>query len=243
MLPPGAEPGQDVTMIRIEIVSTALGEVEIARVDAAGLPVLFFPGGHCSAVIDCGWDLYSRLGYSIVSFSRPGYGRTRVGDLSAAEFVPAVEEACDALGLDEVTAVVGVSFGALQAVTAATSERIAARRLVLHSGAPSTLPYPNTRAERLAGPVVFGPRVQRGTWAAISRLAGTEAGLRYLCASLSTLPAARWWPSWSQEDREQARTMFQTMSSAEDSPTTCGSPAPTPPDTAACCSSWSPARR
>jgi len=200
-------------MPRLEIVSTALGEVEIARVGTAGLPVLFFPGGHCSAVIDCGWDLYSRLGYSIVSFSRPGYGRTRVGDLSAAEFVPAVEEACDALGLDEVTAVVGVSFGALQAVTAATSERIAARRLVLHSGAPSTLPYPNTRAERLAGPVVFGPRVQRGTWAAISRLAGTEAGLRYLCASLSTLPARRWWPSWSQEDREQARNMFRTMAS------------------------------
>jgi pimeloyl-ACP methyl ester carboxylesterase len=200
-------------MIRVEIVSTALGEVEIASVDAAGPPVLFFPGGHCSAVCDCGWELYSRLGHSIVSFSRPGYGRTRVGDLSAAEFVPGIEEVCDALGLDEVAAVVGVSFGASQAVTAAMSERVAARRLVLHSGAPSTLAYPDTRAERLAGPVVFGPRVQRGTWAAISRAAGTEAGLRYLCASLSTLPAGRWWPSWSQEDREQARRMFRTMAS------------------------------
>lgn len=200
-------------MTRIEIVSTALGEVEIARVDAAGPPVLFFPGGHCSAVSDCGWELYTSLGYSIVSFSRPGYGRTRVGDLSAAEFTPAVEEVCDALKLAEVAAVVGVSFGALQAVPAATSKRIAARHLVLHSGAPSTLAYPDKRAERLAGPVVFGPHIQRATWAAISCVVGTEAGLRTLCASLSTLPARRWWPSWSPEDREQARTLFRTMAS------------------------------
>jgi pimeloyl-ACP methyl ester carboxylesterase len=200
-------------MYRVEIVSTALGEVEIARVDAAGPPVLFFPGGHCSAISDCGWDLYAGLGHAIVSFSRPGYGHTRVGDLTAAEFVPAVEEVCATLGLLEIAAVVGVSFGALQAVPAAISRRIAARRLVLHSGAPSTLAYPDATAQRVAGPLVFGPRVQRATWTTISRVAGTEAGLRALCASLSTLPADRWWPNWNQEDREQARRMFQTMGS------------------------------
>jgi pimeloyl-ACP methyl ester carboxylesterase len=201
-------------MTRVEIISTTLGDVEIASVDAAGPPVLFFPGGHCSAVTDCGWELYTSLGYSIVSFSRPGYGRTRVGDLSAAEFVPAVEEVCAALGLAEIAAVVGVSFGALQAVPAAMSDRIAARRLVLHSAAPSTLAYPDTRAERMAGPLVFGPHFQRTTWAAILRIVGTEAGLRALCASLSTLPTGGWWPSWSQEDREQARRLFQTMASS-----------------------------
>ena len=201
-------------MTRVEIVSTALGEVEIASIDAAGPPVLFFPGGHCSASSDCGWELYTSLGHSIVSFSRPGYGRTRVGDLSAAEFMPAVEEVCDTLGLVEVAAVVGVSFGALQAVPAATSKRIAARHLILHSAAPSTLAYPDTRAERTAGPLVFGPHVQRTTWAAISRIVATDAGLRALCASLSTLPTRRWWPSWTQQDREQVRRLFQTMASS-----------------------------
>ena len=82
---------------RTEIVSTPIGRVEIARVDAARPAVLFFPGGHCSALTDCGWDLYAGLGYTIVSFSRPGYGRTRVGDLSAVEFMPAVEQMCGAL--------------------------------------------------------------------------------------------------------------------------------------------------
>jgi pimeloyl-ACP methyl ester carboxylesterase len=198
---------------RVEIVSTALGEVEIAVVDGVRPPVLFFPGGHCSAVINCGWELYTDLGHAIVSFSRPCYGRTSVSNLSGAEFVPAVEEVCAALELVEVTAVVGLSFGALQAVPAALSEQIAARRLVLHSGAPSTLPYPDTRRERLAGPVVFGPAIQRATWAAISRVVRTEAGLRAMAASLSTLPAKRWWSSWNHEDRERARALFQTMAS------------------------------
>src|SRR3954466_15916452 len=106
---------------RTEIVPTPIGTVEIARGDAAGPAVLFFPGGHCSAITDCGWDLYAGLGHAIVSFSRPGYGRTRVGDLTAAEFMPAVEDVCTALGLAEIAAVVGVSFGALQAVPAALS--------------------------------------------------------------------------------------------------------------------------
>lgn len=201
-------------MARLDIISTALGDVEIASVDAAGPSVLFFPGGHCSAVNDCGWELHTSLGHSIVSFSRPGYGRTRVGDLSAEEFMPAVEEVCVTLGLVEIAAVVGVSFGALQAVPAALSAPVAARRLVLHSGAPSTLEYPDTRAERTAGPLVFGPHAQRMTWAAISRIVATDTGLRALCASLSTLPTRRWWSTWSHDDREQARRLFQTMASS-----------------------------
>ena len=38
------------------------------------------------------------LGYRVVAFSRPGYGRTSVAPLMAAEFVPAVAEVCDDLG-------------------------------------------------------------------------------------------------------------------------------------------------
>lgn len=200
-------------MARVEVVSTRLGDVEVVRVEGPGPAVLFFPGGHCSAVCDCGWDLYTRLGYSIVSFSRPGYGGTRVGDLSATEFVPAVEEVCTALGVTEVAAVVGVSFGALQAVPVALSPKIVGRRLVLHSGAPSTLAYPDRWVERLAAPVAFGPRAQRGVWAAISRAVRTDAGLRAMCASLSTLPVEQWWSSWSAADRERARSLFQAMRS------------------------------
>lgn len=200
-------------MARVSIVGTALGDVEIAVVDGSRPPVLFFHGGHCSATTDCGWDLYARMGHRVVSFSRPGYGRTRVGDLTAAEFLPAVEEVCSVLELTDIAAVVGVSFGGLQALHAAVSRHVAPRRLVLHSAAPSSLPYPDSRVERAVGPILFGPQLQRGTWAAVSRFVGTETGLRAMSARLSRLPAGRWWSTWDEQDRQQARRLFTSMDS------------------------------
>lgn len=108
--------------------------------------MLFFPGGHCSAASDCGWSLYTSDGHG-VSFSRPGYGKTDVGRLNAAEFVPAVAECCEELGIDETAGAVGVSFGGMQALRAAWSLPDLVPRVVLHSCAPSTRVYPDTRRE------------------------------------------------------------------------------------------------
>jgi hypothetical protein len=85
-------------------------------------PVLFFPGGHCSAVVDCGWSLYSSIGYGILSFSRPGYGLTDVGRLNAEEFVPAVAECCEQLAVEATSGAVGVSFGGMQAILSTALE-------------------------------------------------------------------------------------------------------------------------
>jgi pimeloyl-ACP methyl ester carboxylesterase len=102
--------------MEVMVVETSAGPVEIALVPGTGSPVLFFPGGHCSARADCGWALYTRSGHSVVSFSRPGYGDTRVGAQTAEEFAPVVREVCEQLHLDAVAAAVGVSFGGMQAV-------------------------------------------------------------------------------------------------------------------------------
>ncbi|SFT94446.1 Alpha/beta hydrolase family protein [Actinopolyspora lacussalsi subsp. righensis] len=101
--------------------------------------------------------LYTELGYRVVAFSRPGYGRTAVGDLTAAEFVPAVAEACAGVGITAATATVGMSFGGLQAVHVASRLPHLAPRLVLHSCAPSSLPYPDGLAEHLVAPLAFAP--------------------------------------------------------------------------------------
>lgn len=196
-----------------QLVATRLGDVEVCVTGGRRGPVLFFPGGHCGATVDCGWESYTRLGYRVVAFSRPGYGRTRVGDLTAAQFVPAVEEVCAALGITTVAAVVGVSFGGLQALHVAASGSVRTERLVLHSAAPSTLRYPDSVGQRVLGPVVFGPRTQRGLWSAVSRSVATDAGLRMMAGSLSRLPASAWWPTWSSEDRGRARAAFQAMGS------------------------------
>jgi pimeloyl-ACP methyl ester carboxylesterase len=149
-------------------------------------PVLFFPGGHCTAASDCGWELYTSLGYGIVAFSRPGYGRTGVGALSAAEFIPALQDCCRILGIDVAAAAVGVSFGGMQAIAAAVGLSGLVPRLTLHSCAPSTHSYPDTAQERLGGPVAFSPRAQRLTWATVSTVVKSESGLRAMVGALST---------------------------------------------------------
>lgn len=175
--------------------------------------MLIFPGGHCSAATPLGSDLYTDLGFRVVTFSRPGYGRTKVGPLMATEFVPAVAEVCDALGISEAAATVGISFGGLQAVHVAATLGHLAPRLVLHSCAPSTLAYPDTRLDAVAGPLAFSPWTQGLTWRAIRRMTSAERGLRLMMSTLSTLPVDSWWHSWTAAERASARSTFGAMGS------------------------------
>jgi pimeloyl-ACP methyl ester carboxylesterase len=160
-----------------------------------------------------GSDLYTDLGFRVVTFSRPGYGGTDVGPLMAAEFVPAVAEVCDGLGISEAAATVGISFGGLQAVHVAVTLGHLAPRLVLHSCAPSTLPYPDTRLEAAAGPLGFSPWTQGLTWRAIRGMTSSNRGLRLIMSTLSTLPVDWWWQSWTRADRASARATFAAMGS------------------------------
>lgn len=195
------------------MIQTRLGPVEVMYAPGYKPAVLFFPGGHCSASSDCGWSLYTSAGHGVLAFSRPGYGNTDVGRLNAAEFIPAVAECCQALGIDGTAGAVGVSFGGMQAIHAAWSLPALVPRLVLHSCAPSTLAYPDTRIESVFGPLVFSPSLEILIWAAVARLVGSDAGLRQLVGALSTRPVNEWWHTWSAEDKRRARGLFQTMRS------------------------------
>ena len=195
------------------IVETRSGAVEVMYLPGDKPPVLFFPGGHCSAATDCGWGLYTSTGHGVLSFSRPGYGRTNVGRLSAEEFVPAVAEICALLAIDDIAGVVGVSFGGLQAIQVAVALPARVPRLALHSCAPSTHSYPDSRIEALLGPVVFAPGPQRLVWAAVTRWIESDAGLRRMVGALSNRPVGDWWHTWSEEDKAQARKMFASMES------------------------------
>jgi pimeloyl-ACP methyl ester carboxylesterase len=199
--------------MRTAVVDTSLGPVEVALTPGAGDTVLFFPGGHTTAATPLGTDLYTDLGYRVLTFSRPGYGLTDVGQLTAAEFIPAIAQVCNRLGITAAAATVGLSFGGLQAVHVAVNLRHVAPRLILHSCAPSSLPYPDTSLERRAAPLVFGPRFQWLTWRAVRALTSSDRGLRAMMASLSKLPVDEWWDKWTSTDRAAARNTFSQMDS------------------------------
>ncbi len=200
-------------MVGAQLVMTTGGGVEVVHVPGERLPVLVFPGGHCRAATDCGWSLYAALGHEVVSFSRPGYGGTRVGRLSAAEFTPLVGEVCEHLGISTVAACVGVSFGGLQAVHVAAGQRPTVQRLILHSCAPSSLAYPDSRAEAALGPMLFSPLLQGLVWRAIRGVIRSDAGLRVMMSQLSTLPVREWWGQLSEADKAEARRLFRSMRS------------------------------
>ena len=195
------------------VVRTSAGPVEIVRVPGERPPVLFFPGGHCSATSDCGWGVYTAAGHAVIAFSRPGYGGTQVGPLSAAEFAPLVAEVCEQIGVSDVAAAVGVSFGGMQAIYVANDAQLTVPRLALHSAAPSCLPYPDTRAEAIVGPVLFSPLLQRLTWRLVHAMVQKGSGLRLMMGRLSRLPVEDWWNDLSAADRNEARTMFRSMRS------------------------------
>jgi pimeloyl-ACP methyl ester carboxylesterase len=187
--------------------------VEVADHGGPGRPVVIFPGGHAPAATPAGAEIYRDLGFRALVFSRPGYGGTDVGRLTAAEFVQPVLKTLAYLGIDEVAAVVGVSFGGMQAAHWAADAPGLAPRLILHSCAPSSLPFPDTAATRRFGQVVFGPTVQRVTWRTVHRMVSSDRGLRLMMRSLSTAPIDDWWPEWTEQDREGARAMFRSMGS------------------------------
>jgi pimeloyl-ACP methyl ester carboxylesterase len=199
--------------MRTCVVDTSVGPVEVLLTRGVGDVVLFFPGGHTTAATPLCAGLYAELGYRVLTFSRPGYGLTDVGDLTAAEFVPLIAEVCERLGVVGAAATVGLSFGGLQAVHVAVALPHLAPRLILHSCAPSSRRYPDTLLERVGAPVAFNPRLQRLTWRAVRTMTASDRGLQVMMTSLSRLPVAEWWDTWTSADRAAARSTFARLDS------------------------------
>ena len=200
------------------VVRTSAGVVEVVVRADAGTPggtVLYLHGGHESAETAPACRVYAELGRRVVAVSRPGYGGTDVGPLSPTDFAPQIDEVRATLGVEEFTAVVGTSFGGQQAVQYAVQRPARVRSLVLHSTAPSTLPYPDVALQRLLGPVMFHPRIERHVWGATRTLMrrAPEVGLRMMLAPLSTVPLATWFPQVTEADRADMRNLFATMRS------------------------------
>ena len=196
-------------------VATSGGCVEVVVQGAPGDAVLYFHGGHESATAIPAAAIYRELGHRVVAVSRPGYGSTDVGPLSPAAFAPLVDEVRADLGTERFVAVVGTSFGGPQAVEYAGRFPDRTGGLVLHSAAPSTLPYPDSALQRLGAPFAFHPRVERRTWRAVTGLlrVAPDRGLRTMTAPLSTLPVSSWLPALDAADRQELRDVFTGMRS------------------------------
>ena len=198
-----------------QLVSTSAGQVEVVATGRDGGWVLYFHGGHESALTASAAQLYVALGYSVLAVSRPEYGATNVGPMSPMDFSGLVDSVRGHFGLQDFLAVVGTSFGGPQAVAYAGQFPSRARSLVLHSAAPSSRPFPDKTIERLLAPVIFHPRVERFTWKSVSWLMqkSPELGLRMMMAPLSTRPTGAWLKELGSSERQEIRDLFCAMRS------------------------------
>jgi len=208
-------PEEAASAVMRQLLSTSAGQVEVVATERDGGWVLYFHGGHESALTASAAQLYVALGYSVLAVSRPGYGATDVGPMSPMEFSALVDHVRSRFGHQDFLAVVGTSFGGPQAVAYASQFPGRVRSLVLHSAAPSSRPYPDKTIQRLLGPLIFHPRVERFTWKAVSLLMrkSPELGLRMMMGSLSTRPAGSWLEELGPGDRQEIRDLFCALRS------------------------------
>ena len=173
---------------RVAILSSV--SVEYRLVPGSRGCVVFLHGGHMRAGLSLGEAALMAAGYTVLTPSRPGYGRTSLAaGPGPAEFAATIAVLCSQLGLRRILAAFGVSAGGPTAVAMAAQQPERVRSLVLHS-ARSWLPFPRG-ATRIAAQVAFTPRLEAGSWALTRQMMrrAPESGLRIMMGSLSTLPA------------------------------------------------------
>jgi pimeloyl-ACP methyl ester carboxylesterase len=191
------------------------GQIEY-RLDRRGdaVVVVVFHGGHVRAGLALCEEVFAAAGCTVLVPSRPGYGRTPLSTgTSVEEYTDVVRALCARLGINRVSAAVGISGGGPSATTMAARHPDLVDRLILVS-AVSWLPYPD-RLTRLGAHVVFTGKTERATWAGVRMLVRVAPNtcLRLVLRSLSTRRAGEVVAALHPDDRVMLLALFANMRS------------------------------
>ncbi len=199
-----------------EVATLPSGRIEYRYERRGPQTVLICHGGHLRAAIPLGESAFEHEGWSVLTPSRPGYGRTPLTSAAGLDDVAAlVRDLCAHLDISSLAAVVGVSAGAPLAVALAARYPDLVRSLVLQS-ARSSLPWPDL-VTRVSGSVAFHPWLQAFTWAGMqaSMALAPGIGLRTTMGSMSTLPAQTVLEDLTAPERLAVQQLFRAMSSGQ----------------------------
>jgi pimeloyl-ACP methyl ester carboxylesterase len=135
-----------------------------------GSVILNLHGGHSNSQENFGYQPLLDAGYSILTPSRPGYGRTDVeigktADKTAASLI----ELLDYLEIDQVY-LIGVSAGGPTAIYLAANYPTRIKKLVLESAASKAWLSKSDFDYKL-GKIIFNPKFQKFTWFMLRKLA------------------------------------------------------------------------
>jgi pimeloyl-ACP methyl ester carboxylesterase len=182
----------------------------------SGEPILVLHGGHSNCQEDFGYDELLRVGYSILTPSRPGYGATRAetGRIARAA-AQSLINLSDHLNLQQVH-VLGISGGGPTALTFAALFHERVTCLILESAVSKRWLTPQDATYKRAKRV-FAPSRERFVWGFIKRFAAIAPKLvaEGMLAQLSKRPFSSYRHDVSQEDLEQVREMILKSSSGQ----------------------------
>lgn len=179
-----------------------------------GIPILVFHGGHSSCDEEFGYKELWEEGYSIITPSRAGYGRT------SHEIGANLQTACNAylgllnhLGIDRVH-VIAMSAGGPSGIYFASLYPERTRSLTLQSAVSREWLKPKDQEYQLAQ-ILFRPALERYTWALV-RLMGNlfpKFILKQMSPSFSTLPYADLLTRMHDDDLDKFREMLNRQRS------------------------------
>jgi pimeloyl-ACP methyl ester carboxylesterase len=177
-------------VVQLQVAHLETGQVEYRLEPGGPATVLMLHGGHLSAGVPLGEDVFRSAGCAVLAVSRPGYGRTPVtSGTSPDDFAGVIAELCQTLKIDRLAAVVGQSAGGPTAISLAAQNPVLVERLILECSV-GLRPWPPPRTRR-AAVIAFRPGLERFTWAAVRFLLRTapDLALRTLLADLTVRPA------------------------------------------------------
>jgi len=128
-----------------------------------GPVILNLHGGHSNCRENFGIQPLLDAGYSILTPSRPGYGRTDVEvGKTAAETAASLVELLDNLEIEKVY-LIGVSAGGPAAIYLAANYPTRVKKLVLESAASKAW-LSKSDIDYKIGKIIFNPKLQKITW-------------------------------------------------------------------------------
>lgn len=135
-----------------------------------GAVILNLHGGHSNCQETFGYQPLLAAGYSILTPSRPGYGRTDVeAGRTAAETAASLVKLLDNLKIDKVY-LIGVSAGGPTAIYLAANYPERIKKLILESAASKAWLTKKDFDYKL-GKIIFKPRFQQLTWFMLRKIA------------------------------------------------------------------------
>jgi pimeloyl-ACP methyl ester carboxylesterase len=143
--------------------------IEYSIINKGGIPILVMHGGHSNCNEEFGYTELEELGYSILTPSRSGYGKTSSNNRSNLSMVcNSYIELLNDLKLDKVH-VIGISAGGPSAIYLTSKYQERVKSLTLQSAVSKEWLTTKDKEYKVAN-VIFHPSLEKYTWKLLSSM-------------------------------------------------------------------------